>query len=529
MRFILVSVFVLFIFFLSANAQPKLDIEPHNIKFEDIFNRLEVVYLINEGDQPLIIDSITYKNDLYFIRFDGYARYPFVIQPNDTVKMDCILAGYLYVASQDTVDTMYVFNNGVKPVDDARIKIDYFDDNFKFGTLNGYVTDGTNPIVNSTVHFYYQGTFIIDTAHTNASGFFTKKLPPGSYIAAAEKTDYYVSFYDSLFDPFTAKTIRVASDSVSSADIKLTLMQSTPVSLSGTVFDSISGTYVRKGAIIVRKGTHTPTRPLSGAEANPTDVYTAFIRNDGTYLINNIIDEDYYYIQAFSDYFIPTYYSYGGINPTFWQQADSVLLNTNLSNVNIHMPRDSSIGGGQVNGNILIGDASDFSDVIIYVESMSTNLLYTYGISEDNGAFGLSFLPYGSYKLIGQKLGYDNGYSSEFIIDPLNPIISGIYITFDALSADGEGLIPKDIMLYQNYPNPFNPSTSIEFYLPRETFVRLSIYNVLGEETAVLRNETMRGGKYKVDFNASNLTSGVYFVKLETASTSISRKILLIK
>jgi hypothetical protein len=529
MRLILVSAFTLFILILPGNAQPKLEIEPHNIRFEDMFNRLEVVYLINEGDEPLVIDSIAYKNDLYFIRFDGYARYPFTIQPDDSVRMDCILAGYLYVASQDTVDTMYVYNNGVKPKEDARIKIDYFDDDFRFGTINGYVTDGITSLENSIVHFYYQGTFIIDTAHTDASGFYSKKLPPGSYIAAAEKTDYYVSFYDSLFDPFTAKTIRIAPDSLSNADIKLTSMESTPISVSGTVFDSLSGTYLKKGAIIVRKGTHTPTRPLSGVEALPSDVYTTFLRSDGTYLVDNIIDEDHYYIQAFSDYFIPSYYSSGNNNPVFWQQADSVFLNTNLSNVNIHMPRDSSIGGGNVNGSILIGDASDFSDVVIYVQSMSSNLLYTYGIAEDNGSFGLSFLPYGTYKLVGQKLGHNNGHSQEFTINPSNTTLSGIHLIFDPLTADGHNFIPEDVRLYQNYPNPFNPATTIEFYLPKETYVRLSIYNVLGEETAVLKDNTLREGNYKVYFDASSLTSGVYFVRLETNSSSISRKILLVK
>jgi hypothetical protein len=75
--------------------------------------------------------------------------------------------------------------------------------------------------------------------------------------------------------------------------------------------------------------------------------------------------------------------------------------------------------------------------------------------------------------------------------------------------------VPEQFTLYQNYPNPFNPSTVIEFTLPEMSFVTLKIYNTIGQEVAVLFNrEKMDDGGQMIEFNASNLPSGVYFYRL---------------
>ncbi len=89
--------------------------------------------------------------------------------------------------------------------------------------------------------------------------------------------------------------------------------------------------------------------------------------------------------------------------------------------------------------------------------------------------------------------------------------------------------IPKQFRLYQNYPNPFNPSTTINFDLPRGSFVTLKVYNILGEEVKTLINKFENAGRYSVLFNASNLSSGVYIYKLKTNNYSDIRKLVLLK
>ena len=88
---------------------------------------------------------------------------------------------------------------------------------------------------------------------------------------------------------------------------------------------------------------------------------------------------------------------------------------------------------------------------------------------------------------------------------------------------------PTKFKLAQNYPNPFNPSTSIKYAISSRQFVSLKVYDVLGNEVATLVNEIKKPGYYEVNFNASNLASGVYFYRLASGSFVSTRKMLLLK
>ena len=88
---------------------------------------------------------------------------------------------------------------------------------------------------------------------------------------------------------------------------------------------------------------------------------------------------------------------------------------------------------------------------------------------------------------------------------------------------------PKVFALEQNYPNPFNPSTVIKYSVPVKGFVSLSIFNVLGERVTDLINKEVEAGSYQINFNASNLSSGVYFYKLEAGSFTSIKKMMFIK
>jgi hypothetical protein len=91
------------------------------------------------------------------------------------------------------------------------------------------------------------------------------------------------------------------------------------------------------------------------------------------------------------------------------------------------------------------------------------------------------------------------------------------------------GIIPDKYSLGQNYPNPFNPSTSIKFGLSKSGIVKLIVYDVTGKVISTLLNETFNAGEHTVLFNAENLSSGVYYYKLESGNFSDTKKMLLIK
>ena len=89
--------------------------------------------------------------------------------------------------------------------------------------------------------------------------------------------------------------------------------------------------------------------------------------------------------------------------------------------------------------------------------------------------------------------------------------------------------LPKTYQLSQNYPNPFNPSTIISYQLPKQGFVSINIYNILGQKVAQMVNETQSAGSYKVNFDASNLTSGIYIYQIQAGSFVQSKKMILLK
>jgi len=92
-----------------------------------------------------------------------------------------------------------------------------------------------------------------------------------------------------------------------------------------------------------------------------------------------------------------------------------------------------------------------------------------------------------------------------------------------------ETSIPEVYSLEQNYPNPFNPSTTIKFSIPEQTNVTLKIFNSIGQEVASLLNGEMAAGNHSVDFNASKLSSGVYFYRIDSPSFTSTKKMILIK
>jgi type IX secretion system substrate protein len=106
----------------------------------------------------------------------------------------------------------------------------------------------------------------------------------------------------------------------------------------------------------------------------------------------------------------------------------------------------------------------------------------------------------------------------QFYIDPNTTDISEI-----------EESLPRKFELYQNYPNPFNPSTKIIYSIPRASYVKIEIYNSLGEKTNTLVNDYKNAGEHSIEFNGEGLSSGIYFYKLSAGKYYETRKMLLLK
>jgi len=120
------------------------------------------------------------------------------------------------------------------------------------------------------------------------------------------------------------------------------------------------------------------------------------------------------------------------------------------------------------------------------------------------------------------------------------PVASGKYsyrlrqIDFDG-SFEYSGIVEAEINtslkfeLSQNYPNPFNPTTMIKYSVPREGMVKLDVYNALGQKTAELVNGVVKAGSYEVNFTANNLSTGVYYYRIETDGFVSTKKMIILK
>ncbi len=182
--------------------------------------------------------------------------------------------------------------------------------------------------------------------------------------------------------------------------------------------------------------------------------------------------------------------------------------------------------------------SSDSGDIfIVNVNMMKTGKQIAYSVD--------SLAPSSSYKLFSYNIKYlstevpdtcviyfiilgsassgiDYHVGSYFILDDIS--LSGI-----ATAVKSNPLLPLSYSLYQNYPNPFNPSTVIEYSIPKSGIVLLTVYNVLGIKVGNLVNMYEPAGKHQINFNASNLSSGVYFYKLQVNNFFAVKKFVHVK
>jgi len=130
--------------------------------------------------------------------------------------------------------------------------------------------------------------------------------------------------------------------------------------------------------------------------------------------------------------------------------------------------------------------------------------------------------------------GFDNiavefggdGANVRLIFDEIT--VASSFANLTAVWREGNN-IPFKYSLSQNYPNPFNPVTKIRFDIPESGIINIKVYNLIGQEVAEVLNEYKNAGTYTVDFNAINLSSGVYFYKITSDKYTETRKMVLMK
>jgi hypothetical protein len=263
--------------------------------------------------------------------------------------------------------------------------------------------------------------------------------------------------------------------------------------------------------------------------------------SNGYYRLNQVPRDSTFIILFPSDEFedfVPTYYP----STTNWTNAVRVYPQSNLTGITVLVYRIIP-PGPQVPFNVSVGgyvylnymppliSSQPFpfkSGSIVYAKQ--GNNYVKFAVSSETEQYTMLSLPPGLYDVYVNRAGYTSAFASvnvsSFNIDTLN-------FTLDTTSLIGikniNSEVPKSFELKQNYPNPFNPVTRIQFSIASGGFVRLSVFNILGQDVEILVNKSLKAGKYEVSFNAFELPSGVYFYKLVTGDFSQTKKMVLIK
>lgn len=334
-----------------------------------------------------------------------------------------------------------------------------------------------------------------------------------AYIALATKAGYIPEYYRDKTNPMDADIIQVQGDTTN-IDFSLTLRPVFQNSVSGIVKDS-TGVRVPSRIVLL------PIRLSPGAihaRSGHTD-------SSGTYNFTNVRAGKYFVLALPFNGYAPAFYKDGAYGVLRWQLADTVTIpvSGNVTDIDIGVVPIMSNGFAQLAGTVV-----SVSGPVVGVNVLAQDVygeVVGYGLTDGDGAYTIDALPPGQIAVVVDRPGYassrgvvtigttDYRLTRNFTLSPLDPT-----------SASGAA-VPRNYALDQNFPNPFNPGTQISYSLPAPSSVTLRVYNLLGQEVALLIDAIIPAGSHQIlwdgrDSSGRLVASGVYFYRLQAFSLS---------
>jgi hypothetical protein len=227
----------------------------------------------------------------------------------------------------------------------------------------------------------------------------------------------------------------------------------------------------------------------------------------------------------------------GGSNMSWW-------LGYGDSNKAIFSVRDSDGNSAQAEATSILNDGNwhhivgvrnnELNVIQVFVDGIKeneTSILFTGGFSGSNPvSIGYFDNSYNFTGLLDEIAVYDTALTENLIAEHYTDVLADIDYCGSPTRVDDDFIIFNDFVLYQNYPNPFNPVTIIKYDIPVPGNIELKIYDILGREVmSLVNNERREIGRYEVQFNASNLPSGVYIYRLHANDYVSSKMMLMVK
>ncbi len=350
------------------------------------------------------------------------------------------------------------------------------------------------------------------TAVTDDNGNYSIAAPFGSYYAFAncENGEYYTQFYDHVNSHSNATIIEISDTDISGIDFSLQPAVPEPTfSITGTIF------------IDNEPAIHPILVVAVSSDEDWEDAVTS--SQAGIYTLQHVPAGNYTLV-AYSPSSPPTYYG-GALN---WENAEQVTVNQDLTGIDFYLSSGGDLGPYSLNGTITDQSGNSLPHTSIIVHDNDHNVI-AFARSDAQGQYGFRRLPETVTSITVTKIGY--GTLQEQITIGETTIAD--YILMGYSNTDDQ-INPVLSARISNYPNPFNPQTTISFEIPKATNLRLEIFNIKGQRVSTLINNSVKAGSHKVVWNGLDdrgraVTSGIYFIRLQSEVQSATHKIMLLK
>lgn len=254
----------------------------------------------------------------------------------------------------------------------------------------------------------------------------------------------------------------------------------------------------------------------------------------GNYIMTDLAPGSYVLFAIPSEQYLPSFFRYDNIPTLKWREADTITVTaeSQLAGIDFHLLASTDTGFASVNGTVKDNGGNPVNGALVYLTNQNTNVS-AYATTDATGSYSITNLAPGSYTVSTDKVEY-TGTSQSVTLDYQNNPSGTVALTLteNDLTPVKDKVtrsVVTDFSLSQNYPNPFNPATTIAYQIPEASFVTLKVYNLIGQQVAVLVNEFRQAGSFSARFEAANLPSGVYLYKLSAGKAVITKKMVLMK
>ena len=362
---------------------------------------------------------------------------------------------------------------------------------------------------------------------TDSLGHYKLSVVSGNpYVVAAYKEGYILQYYNGKSNVLEADKITLKNDTAG-INFKLSAVPVAIAKVSGVVVDSANAHVAARVILYSLFPQPAAVIPAPVARTINTDSL-------GTFTFTDVANGSYKLQAIPMNKYMPAYFKLNDCGVIEAKNADSIIVKNdqNVSGLVVCVKKIVANGGGKISGKVNNSNGSGLCGVVVVAESQNS---CSYGITESDGSYEILNLDPGNYTALTDKVGYTSVISYSPVIDYTMGLFTSeadftvnqqISTSVETPTSD----LPGSFALYGNYPNPFNPSTQISFSLPADGFASLRVYNILGQEVAILVDGYITAGRHTVTFESGNvLSSGVYVYELKFKDRVAVNKMILMK